>query len=262
MGMRRYFKIWWALTLKSTQIAFSSRFGALLFISGKILRFFLILSLIILIASKTQVIAGYTLWQMILFYATFNLVDTLTQFLLREVYRFRFYVVSGDFDYFLVKPFSPLLKSLFGGCDVLDLPMIVLSVILLITSITHLGSVTLIGIVSYLILVLSGLTIALAFHIIVLAMGILTTEVDNTIMLYRDLTQMGRFPVDIYRAPVSWVITFILPVGIMMTYPAKALMGVLSSYGIIISITVSSTFLILSLKFWQFSIKRYTSASS
>ena len=262
MDITRYFKVWWALTLKSTQIAFSSRFGAALFILGKILRFFLILSLIILIASKTQIIAGYSVWQMILFYATFNLVDTLTQFLLREVYRFRYYVVSGDFDYFLTKPFSPLLKSLFGGCDVLDLPMILLSIILLLTSITHLEPISLFGVISYLILVLSGLTIALAFHVIVLSMGILTTEVDNTIILYRDLTQMGRFPVDIYRAPVSWIITFILPVGIMMTYPAKALMGILSFYGMIISIAVSSIFLILSLKFWQFSIKRYTSASS
>ena len=149
--------------------------------------------------------------------------------------------------YFLTKPFSPLLKSLFGGCDVLDLPMILLSIILLLTSITHLEPISLFGVISYLILVLSGLTIALAFHVIVLSMGILTTEVDNTIILYRDLTQMGRFPVDIYRAPVSWIITFILPVGIMMTYPAKALMGILSFYGMIISITVSSIFLILSL---------------
>lgn len=262
MDIARYFRIWWTLTLKSTQVAFSSRFGAALFILGKIIRFFLVLSLIILIASRTKVIAGYSLWQMILFYATFNLVDTLTQFLLREVYRFRYYVVSGDFDYFLTKPFSPLLKSLFGGCDVLDLPMIVFSVVLLVIAITHLGPISLFGVLSYLILVLSSLTIALAFHIIVLSMGILTTEVDNTIMLYRDLTQIGRFPVDIYRAPISWIITFILPIGIMMTYPAKALMGILSFYGMIISIAVSSIFLIFSLKFWQFSIKRYSSASS
>lgn len=262
MNLKRYLKIWLLLTVKASQIAFSSRLGASLFLLGKLLRFLLFLGFILLIAVKTKAIAGYSLWQVVLFFATFNLVDNVTQFFLREVYRFRSYVVSGDFDYILTKPWSPLIKSLFGGSDILDLPMVLLSSILIFISIIKLDHITSSGIILYLLLIICSEIIALSFHIAVLAVGILTTEVDNTIMLYRDLTSMGRFPVDIYREPISWIITFVVPVGIMMTYPAKALMGLLSQTSLIIAVSISFIFLFLSFKFWRFSLTRYTSASS
>src|SRR5438874_1581239 len=78
--------------------------------------------------------------------------------------------------------------------------------------------------------------IALGFHIFVLATGILSTAVDNTVMLYRDLTQMGRLPIEVYQEPLRGFITFIIPVGIMMTYPGQALLGLLSLQGIIIAL--------------------------
>ena len=246
----------------TTQIAFISRFGAFLFIFGKFLRFFLFLGFILLVATKTSALSGYSLWQIILFYATFNLIDTSVQFFFREVYRFRSYVVSGDFDYFLTKPISPLFRALFGGSDILDLPMFVASIILTIISINNLGGLTFAGLALYFILIGCGLIIAFAFHAAVLAIGVLTTEVDNTIMMYRDLTSMGRFPVDIYREPLRTIITFVIPVGIMMTFPAKALIGIFSPFLVLFALIISSVFLASSLKFWQYALKNYTSASS
>ncbi|MBI1982158.1 MAG: ABC-2 family transporter protein [Candidatus Levybacteria bacterium] len=260
--MKKYFKIWLILTGIASQIAFQSRFGAVVFIIGKILRFLFFLLFLLLLSSKTNAIAGYSLWQIILFFITFNLVDTLAQFFLREVYRFRSYVVSGDFDYILTKPVSPLFRSLFGGSDILDLSIILLSIAFIIFSAGKIESISLLNVVLYIIFVLNAFLIALAFHIFVLAIGVLTTEVDNTIMLYRDITQMGRLPVDIYREPLQGILTFVIPVGIMMTFPAKALMGLLSLSSILTSVFIGILFVILSLWFWRFSLKHYSSASS
>lgn len=260
--MRRYFKIWLILTGIASQIAFQSRFGAGVFIMGKILRFLFFLLFLFLLSSKTNAIAGYSLWQIILFFLTFNLIDTLAQFFLREVYRFRSYVVSGNFDYILTKPISPLFRSLFGGSDILDLSIIGLFIAFVAFSIEKIGSVSLFGIALYTILILNAFFIALAFHIFVLSMGVLTTEVDNTIMLYRDITQMGRVPVDIYKEPLQGILTFAIPVGIMMTFPAKALMGLLSPSSVVASFFIGTLFVILSLWLWRFSLKYYSSASS
>lgn len=116
--MEKYFKIWWLLTIRSSQVAFVSRFGAFIFTFGKIMRFAFFLFFLFLLTSKTKAIANYSLWQVIFFFSTFNLVDTLSQFFLREVYRFRTYVVGGYFDYILTKPLSSLFRCLFGGSDV------------------------------------------------------------------------------------------------------------------------------------------------
>jgi len=262
ISLARYIKLWWMMTIMVSQNAFVSRFGAVLFVLGKLIRFVFFLFFLLIIVSRTQAIVGYTLWQVILFYITFNFIDSLTQFFLREVYRFRSYVISGNFDYFLTKPMPVLFRLLFGGSDVLDIPIILLSAGFITVALAKIGSISPPEIFTYFALLLNGFLIALAFHIFVLAIGILTAEVDNTLWLFRDLSQMGRFPVDIYQNPLRSVITFIIPVGIMVTFPAKAAMGLLSAQSVMFAFIIGISFLLISYKFWNFSLKRYSSASS
>lgn len=261
--MKKYFRIWSILTIASLQNNFSSRFGASILIFGKIVRFFFFFFFLYLIGSKVSRIGGYTLDQMILFFLTYQLVDTLPQFFFRSVYRFRRYVTTGDFDYFLIKPLSPLFRSLLGEADPLDIPMIILSIVFILLFINKVFlTVTIYNLFLYVILIINALFISLAFHIGVLSLGIVTTEIDNAIMFYRDVTQMGRIPVNIYKQPINSFLTFVIPVGIMMTFPAKALLGLLSLNFIFLSFIISFIFLSVSLFFWRQALKFYSSASS
>lgn len=260
--IKKYTKVWFLLSTNITQLVLTSRLGAVTFIFGKLIRFTSFLFFLWIIGSRTKLVSGYTLWQMILFFLTYNLIDIIAQLFLREVYRFRNYVVKGDFDYFLTKPFSPLFRSLFGGIDVTDLPLFVFSLIGVIIAGYHIQGITLYSIFFYIILVGNALVIALAFHILVLAIGVVTTEVDNMIMLYRDITQMGRVPIDFYTQPIRSILTFIIPVGIMMTVPAKALIGTLSIQIILASFIISILGLVISLWLWKKALANYSSASS
>lgn len=248
--------------ITASQISFSSRFTGILFIISKILRFIFFLLFLVLLSSKTKLIVGYSLWQIIFFFLTFNLIDSIAQFFLREVYRFSWRINSGNFDYTLTKPFSPLFRSLFGGGDVLDLPTIFILIIFMIFALSKIGPLTIFGIVIYALLVLNAFLIAISLHIFVLGLGVLTTQIDNAVLLYRDLTQMVRIPVDIYKQPFRSLLTFVIPVGIMITFPVKALIGMLSIDLIIISFLTGGAIFFLSLKFWQFSLRYYSSASS
>src|SRR3990167_9520891 len=80
VNIKKYFKIWWLLSTRSAQVAFVSRFGAIGFLLGKLIRFVFFLFFLFILIGQTQAIAGYNLWQIIFFYATFNLLDTLVQF--------------------------------------------------------------------------------------------------------------------------------------------------------------------------------------
>jgi len=258
----KYIKLWWTMTKLVSQNAFASRFGSALFLLGKLIRFVLFFFFLLVLASRTQAIAGYTLWQVVLFYITFNFIDSLSQFFLREVYRFRSYIISGNFDFYLTKPVAPLFRLLFGGSDILDIPIILISCMFILISLFKIGPISWPEIILYFSLLLNGFVIALSFHIFVLSIGILTTEVDNTLWLFRDLTQMGRFPVDIYKNPIRSLITFVIPVGVMITFPAKAVMGLLSFNAVVISFLIGTLFLYLSVRFWRFSLRKYSSASS
>lgn len=261
--MKRYLKVWLQLTHVSFARELATRFSSLLFISGKILRFVFFLLFLFGLVSRTGGIAGYSKEQIVIFFLVFNIIDITAQFFMRGIYLFRPLVVSGEFDHYLAKPISPLFHILSGHADLMDL----FTLIMLVGYFWWFLSVAPIAfsidsILLFIALVIGGLIIALAFHIIVAGIGVITTEVDHTIMIYRDLSQMARLPIDIYAEPVRVALTYFIPIALMITFPAKALFGLLSPLAITVSLGLSLTFLWLSLKFWHFALSKYSSASS
>lgn len=259
--LKYYTKLWWMLTYDSFSAVLGQRIALLFFLVGKIIRFVFFLGFLYFLILGTKNLAGYTSNQAIFFFLIFNVIDVLAQFLFREVYRFRPKIISGDFDLTLVKPANALFISLMGGADVIDF----ITIPPLFIATWYVGALlhpTISQTLLFFLLTINGLVIATAFHIAVLAMGIITLEVDHTIMIYRDLTSFGRFPVDIYKQPLTGLLTYLIPIGIMITFPAKALMGLLSTGGILISLLVGIVSFILALRFWSYALTKYTSASS
>jgi len=260
--MKRYIRIWWKLTMNSFMSGFLTRLNAAVFLIGKILRFVFFLVFLVTLFGRTEHLAGYTGTQIIFFYLSYNLVDTVSQLLYREVYRFRPLIVSGDFDFALTKPMNALFRALLGGADPLDMFMLLPYGAALVYTAGRLGHITTWNIVLYTVLLVNGLFIATGFHILVLALGIIATEVDHAIMIFRDVVSMGRIPTDVYREPLRSVLTVVVPVGIMMTFPVKAMLGLLSPPGIALAVAVGVVFFLFCLRIWRYALSQYSSASS
>lgn len=231
------------------------------FLIGKFLRFSFFIAFVFFLVEGADNLAGYNSTEAIFFFLTFMLIDTTAQFLFREVYRFRTYVITGDFDLILVKPMSSLFRVLMGGADVIDL-ITLPPLYAAIFYVGHLLSPSFSQVAVYLLLVLLGLLLTTSFHIIVISLGIITFEVDHTVMIYRDITSMGRFPVDIYKEPLRGFLTYVIPVAIMMSFPAKAFLGLIGIGSVITAFLFAFVFMFLSLRFWKFALKKYSSASS
>lgn len=231
------------------------------FLIGKLLRFTFFFIFLYFLVTGAKQIAGYNVTQAIFFYLTFNMIDVISQFLFREVYHFRYLLVSGDFDLVLAKPVNPLFRVLMGGTDIIDM----VTIPPLIWAVFYVGAQltpSVPQVLYYVLLLANGLVIATAFHIAVLAMGIISLEIDHTIMIYRDLTGLGTLPVDIYREPLRAIITYLIPVGVMISLPAKAFMGLVSFQGVLLSFLFGIFLFLASQRLWSFAIKKYTSASS
>lgn len=256
-----YFKIWIYLSRNSFLMVLNQKSVLLVFLAGKILRTLFFIAFLFFLVTGVEKLAGYNSSQVIFFFLTFLVIDTTAQFFFREVYRFRTYVITGDFDLILVKPVNSLFRVLMGGADIIDL----ITIPPLLATTLYFGyllSPSFSQIILYILLILTGLLITAAFHIIVISMGIITLEVDHTIMIYRDITNMGRFPVDIYKQPLKGMLTYFIPVAIMMSLPAKVLMGFANIGSVLTAFIITFIFMFLSLRFWSFAMKKYTSASS
>lgn len=261
--LKKYLVVWKMTASNALQEAFVNRWTNVLFILGKSLRFFFSLLFLFLIKQNIQQFGDYTTDELIVFFLTYQIVDNFSQVLYRGVYVFSHYVRSGEFDFFLSKPISPLFRALTGKPDINDTLFLVptLLVSLIVLSQLHI-ELTLTSVFMYLLLLLNSFLIVTALHIFVLVIGILTTEVDGVVWMYRDLMNLGRFPISIYLEPMRFALFFIVPIGIALTIPAQILLNRDPSYPVIVSTLFGAGFTLLSFWAWRWGLKRYSSAGS
>ncbi|KKQ26331.1 MAG: hypothetical protein US62_C0007G0003 [Candidatus Woesebacteria bacterium GW2011_GWA1_37_8] len=256
-----YIKIWWMMSKNAFMMYFNQKSILAIFLAGKIFRFTFFIIFLYFLVSGSKGLAGYNTNQIIFFFLSFNVIDITSQFLFREVYRFRTLVVSGDLDLILTKPINPLFRILFGGADVIDLITIPPVVAATIYMGAKLGP-SAVSVFLYILLIINSLLISTAFHILVVSMAIITLEIDHTVMIFRDLSRLGTVPIDVFKQPLRGFITYVVPIGIMLSFPAKAFLGLLDWNSVIVSFVFGITSIFMTLRFWNFAIKKYTSASS
>lgn len=255
-------RIWFFYSTSSYQQTFASRMAAIIMLLGKSIRILVFASFLVFLLQGTKGLIGYSTHQVIFFYLTFNLIDTLGQVFFREVYRFRQLVVEGNLDSVLTRPINPLIRVLLGGTDLLDTVMLLILILVVgFYGINYISSNPADYLI-YILLILNAFLLSAAFHIFVLGFAVIFLSVDHIIFMYRDMTSLMRVPVDIYKEPLRGIITFLIPLGIMYTFPAKALMGLLNPGFLLISFGIGGLFLLLSLWFWKYSLRYYQSASS
>jgi ABC-2 type transport system permease protein len=259
----RLLRVWLRMSSMAAQAWLLNRWSGGLFILGKFARFLFFFIFLFTILSSAKNLAGYTREQVIFFFLVFNLIDIMAQCLFRGVYNFRPLVVSGNYDTDLLRPLPSFFRPVFGWIDIMDfLTLIPLWVYFLWFIFTNHLFGNLESIALFLLLLINSLVLAFAFHLFVCAVCVLTTEIDHMISVYRDLTNMARFPTDIYQKGVQFILTFTIPVVILITIPAKALLGLLSWQWIVFSFLITSLFLWASLRFWKYALRQYSSASS
>lgn len=259
MRLKIYWLYWLRVSVMTFSALVSTRLASVLFLTGKIVRISLLLIFLLALKDKITLLSGYSVDQLIIFYLIYNVFDLLGQIFYRGIYWYRNEIISGNFDFTLTKPLNPLFQVLVSHTDWLDIPALILTLIFLVIK---LPAVSLQELFAFLILGLLAMVLVTAIHVFVASIGILTTEVDHAIWIYRDLSQMARFPMDIYIEGVRLFLTFVVPIGLIFTVPAKALIGVLSSQWILLTIIFTVFFYFFIIKFWQYALKKYQSASS
>ncbi|MEK7656966.1 MAG: ABC-2 family transporter protein [Elusimicrobiota bacterium] len=259
----RLFRIWLRMAAMSLQAQLSHKLGSLGFLVGKLIRLLFFFAYLLAVFRHTDTIAGYSLLEISLFFLTFNLVDITAQVFLRGVYAARHLVTEGDLDTYLIQPCPPLLRMIGLSVDFLDIVTLLPVLVLLGLTWERLPeNITALHCLAYLLLVLNGIAIAFAIHIFVASLAVRTQELENTIWVYRDMMFLGKLPVDIYAGPLRWVLTFLIPIAVMTSFPTKALLGTLEFRWMIFAVGLAAVLLGLSSLAWRSALKHYTSISS
>jgi ABC-2 type transport system permease protein len=99
--------------------------------------------------------------------------------------------------------------------------------------------------------------------ILVISAAFFVVKVDNLSFLFVSIFDAARWPADVFRGLLRAIFTFVVPLAIMTTFPARALLGKdfgpLDGVGALAGAVAFAAF---SRLVWLRSIGRYTSASS
>ena len=170
---------------------------------------------------------------------------------------------DGKLDYILVKPISSQFYVSFRRMVVWRLADLVLGVLLITVAMVKLAaSFSPIVMLGFVVLLSAGVTIIYSFWLVLATLAFWLTRITNMEMVFWNIFEAGRYPVDIYRPWVRWGLTFIVPLAFLTTFPAGSLVGKTPLSGVVFAVVAACVSLAGASLFWRFGASRYTGASA
>ncbi|MFI5346267.1 MAG: ABC transporter permease [Elusimicrobiota bacterium] len=260
--VKKYFVIWTRTASMAMQAQLTYRLGSFGFLIGKMIRLVFFFAFVVAIFNHVDTVAGYNLVETALFFLTYNVVDMVAQIFFRGVYGARRTVSEGDFDFYLVQPCAPLFRIVFSSVDFLDIVTLLPVLVMIGVTFARLPPMGWERYAAYAALTANGVALTFSVHVFVAGLTVRTQELENAIWIYRDVMFMGKFPVDVYAQPVRWALTFGVPIAVMTSFPAKAMLGLLTPAWAAYAFALTAFALAASAWYWRASVARYTSSSS
>ncbi|HNH47026.1 MAG TPA: ABC-2 family transporter protein [Myxococcota bacterium] len=171
-------------------------------------------------------------------------------------------VRSGTLDFMLVKPVDAQLIGTLQRVDPTRLWDLVGAAALFLWCLPQLPPVTFSGVILAFFLFTAGLASMYSLWLMAICTSFWFVRVDNLRYLLSSAADAGRWPITLYRGWVRLVFTVLLPVALVTSYPAMALLGRLEDNGVPLVLAVAVGALLISRLCWTRALRRYSSASS
>jgi ABC-2 type transport system permease protein len=211
----------------------------------------------------TDKIGGWNIEQTRVFLGVLFVVDGLYMILFHDnLDRMSDRVRKGELDLLLAKPVDSQFMLSLQRISTALIGNLIIGTSWLVYALSHFSEFEAVRLLWLLILVPAGLLCLYSVRFIFCATSLLLTRAENIQYLWFQLYKLGMRPDSIYFPWLRFLILTVLPVGIVASVPATALVGP-PQYGLFIWVTVwSLTLLYISHLFWNWCLKHYSSASS
>ncbi|HSN25585.1 MAG TPA: ABC-2 family transporter protein [Kofleriaceae bacterium] len=111
-------------------------------------------------------------------------------------------------------------------------------------------------------LLFAGVLAMYAMWIVCAAASFWVVRLDNLVYLLGAIFDVARWPIQVFQGAWRIIFTFVIPVAVMTTFPAMALLGRLDLPHVLATLGGAALMLVVARAVWTFAIRNYTSASS
>ena len=230
----------------------------------------------IIFSNVAQITEGWNEYQYFAFMATGMLINALIESLfMPNAANFSELIRTGNLDFALLKPIDTQFLISFEKMDLAMLNQVLLSIGLLVYALSNLPEgvgVTLAGVSLYLLFVVAGVTIFYSLMISLASTAIWFGRNQGLYDFWFYITVFARYPRSIYQTePASvagsvilFTFTFVLPILVVVTVPARVLLGTLDHQAWLAGVALAAAVfgLVISRMVFTRSLRSYRSASS
>ncbi len=172
-------------------------------------------------------------------------------------------VHQGTLDFTLVKPADAQVLVSVRRVQIWQLVDVALGVGILVVAGGRLGTeVGGLQAGAFLLALLAGGAIIYSFWLLLATCAFWLVRVDNMLVIFQDMYQAGRWPVQIYPQWLRLALTFLAPVAFATTVPAAALAGRLTIQAFVGALALALLLLLVSRRFWRVGLRHYSGASA
>lgn len=168
-------------------------------------------------------------------------------------------VQEGTFDLLLIKPRSILLMSIVTAFDSEDLGKLIGGILVLRMALKRLPEQPLSHWISFFILFLFSIILMFGFALFMAGLGIVWIGNYRIYEIFMSVMDFGMYPKSIFTKTFQSILTYIIPVSLLASYPASALLGNVDK-NVLLALLSSIVFLLLGLCFYFKIVRNYTSA--
>ncbi|MEK7704051.1 MAG: ABC-2 family transporter protein [Myxococcota bacterium] len=260
----RYARVLWAQVRASLLLAMQYRaefFGAS--VSALISLVAALLPLVIVFGDR-RTIAGWTLDESLVVVGIFTLLKALLGgAVFPSLQAVVEHVRQGTLDYVLIKPVDAQFLISTARLEPWRLSEALGGIAVLVTAFVRLDTTpNAASLAIATLLITSAAVILYALLMLAVALSFFVVRADNLSYLLASLFDAARWPISVFSGIVRLIFTFVLPLAVMTTYPAAALLGRLEATTVAASLAGAAVFVLLARLTWMRALRHYTSASS
>ena len=259
----RFFTIALALVRASLMTAMQYRSDFLLDGAAGLVRALASLIPIVLVFGHRQDLLGWSMAEATLVMGLFVLMQALLGGLvepnLGEVVEA---IRTGTLDLVLLKPADAQLLVSLRRVQPAHLWGFLAGLVIIGLSLWQIPTPSLYDLLVALLLFCCGVVAMYGLWVLAICTSFFFVRVDNLRFLLWSIGDTGRWPMTIFARWVQFILIFVVPVGVITTFPALALRGQASPEVIALGLTSAIGFGVLSRWAWKRSLASYTSASS
>jgi len=212
----------------------------------------------------TDEIGDWTWPEVLMVVALFTLFSGVMEALLRpNVGAVLDQVRDGTFDFVLTKPVNAQFIASLRNIVVWRLSDVVIGLGLIAYALAQMHIVPTVGQVAlFALMLLAATAIVYSLWLMMVSLAFWFVKLDNFTELFYGFYEAGRYPVTIYRGFARALLTFVVPIAFVTTFPASALLGRIDQPMTLLGLAFAIGLFILSNRFWTFAVGHYSSASS